>query len=64
MEIAYLTWFKYVSKDFLSYYSEIIKLDNEFHNYEKIYQLYYCLLNVHLWSRDYINNTEELVKKI
>lgn len=64
MEIAYLTFFNYVSNDFLHIYSDIIKLDNEYYNYEPIYQLYYCLLNVHLWDRSYINNTAEIIKKI
>jgi len=63
MELAYLTWFKYVTNDFFEYYSEEIKIDKSFKNYEEIYQLYYCLLNVFLWSREYINNTRDLVLK-
>ena len=63
MEIAYLEWFKYISKDFYQYYSEYNQLDKDFMNYSEVYQLYYCLLNVHLWSRDYIQNTAELVRK-
>ena len=34
-----------------------------YYDYEPIYQLYYSLLNVHLWSRDYVKNTNELLKK-
>ncbi|PPR46032.1 MAG: hypothetical protein CFH18_00486 [Alphaproteobacteria bacterium MarineAlpha5_Bin8] len=63
MELAYLTWFKYVSDDFLNYYSEKIKIDKQYKEYEEIYQLYYCLLNVFLWSREYIKNTRDLVLK-
>ncbi len=64
LEIAYLTWFKYVNNEFLNYYSDIINIDKYYKKYEPIYQLYYCLLNVHLWDREYINNTNELIKKI
>ena len=64
LEIAYLTWFKYVNNEFLNYYSDIIHIDKYYKKYEPIYQLYYCLLNVHLWSREYINNTNVLIKKI
>ena len=63
MEIAYLSWFKYITKNFYVHYSNIIKLDNNYKKYEKIYQLYYCLLNVHLWSRDYITNASEIVEQ-
>ena len=62
MEIAYLTWFKYISNRFLRIYSEIAKLDKDFFKYETIYQLYYCLLNIHLWSRKYIKNAKELLR--
>ena len=64
LEIAYLTFFNYVSNDFLRIYSNIIKLDEEYYNYEPIYQLYYCLLNVHLWDRSYIKNTIEIINKV
>ena len=63
MEIAYLGWFKYVSRDFYQYYVEYNQLSKDFMNYSEVYQLYYCLLNVHLWSRDYIQNAAELVRK-
>ena len=63
MEIAYLEWFKYISKYFYQYYSEYNHLSKNFSNYSEVYQLYYCLLNVHLWSRDYIQNAAELVRK-
>ena len=64
MEISYLEFFKYISKDFYEYYAEYHYLDKEYFNYSKVYQLYYCLLNVHLWSRNYIQNTAELIKKL
>ena len=63
MEIAYLEWFRYISRDFYQYYSEYNQLDKDFVKYSEVYQLYYCLLNVHLWSRNYIQNTAELVRK-
>ncbi len=63
MEIAYLQWFNYVSNNFFEYYSEYNHLDKDFFNYSEIYQLYYNLLNVHLWSRDYLKNTAKLIKK-
>ena len=64
MEIAYLTWFNYVDKNFIDYYSNEIKINLEYKKYEKIYQLYYCLLNVYLWDRSYIKNTQDLLNKI
>ena len=64
MEIAYLTWFNYVDKNFIDYYSNEIKINFEYKKYEKIYQLYYCLLNVYLWDRSYIKNTKNLLNKI
>ena len=64
LEVAYLTWFKYVDKKFLNYYSNILNIDKHYYKYEPIYQLYFSLLNVHLWSRAYINDTELLLNKI
>ena len=64
LEISYLTWFKLVDINFLNHYSNIINIDKYFSKYEPIYQLYFCLLNVHLWSRDYIQNTNDLLEKI
>ena len=46
MELAYLNWFKYVSKFFFDYYSDFIKIDKSFFKYQEVYQLYYSLLNV------------------
>ena len=63
MEIAYLKWFKTVSNKFFNYYSESINFDKNFFNYSEIYELYFSLLNVHLWSRRYIHNVARLVKK-
>ena len=64
LEIAYLTWFKFVSSKFINCYSEEISIDKNFNEYEPIYQLYFSLLNIHLWSREYIKDTEFLLKKI
>ena len=64
MELAYLTWFKYIDSEFFNHYNKYIQVDNNYFEYEPIYQLYFCLLNVHLWSRKYIKNTRNLLKKI
>ena len=64
MELAYLTWFKYIDNEFFNHYNKYIQVDNNYFEYEPIYQLYFCLLNVHLWSRKYIKNTRNLLKKI
>ena len=64
LEIAYLTWFKYIDQTFLDYYSNNIKIDKYFFKYEPIYQLYFSLLNIHLWSREYIQDVEKLLKQI
>jgi len=63
-EIAYLTWFKYIDTSFLDYYSEIIKIEKDYHTYEPIYQIYYSLLNVHLWSREYIGDVDRLLNNM
>jgi len=63
MEISYLKWFNYISNEFYEEYSNIIKINKDFYKYSEVYELYYALLNVHLWSRDYINNVAELVNK-
>ena len=63
MELAYLNWFNYVDVSFFDVYNDFIKVDQAFYQYQYIYQLYYSLLNVHLWSREYIDNVKDLVKK-
>ena len=63
MELAYLNWFKSISNVFFDYYSDFIKIDKGFFNYKEVYQLYYSLLNVHLWSREYIADVARLIKK-
>ena len=47
LEIAYLRWFNpsFLGNNFLEKYSEIIKIDSEYLDYEPVYQLYYSLLN-------------------
>ncbi len=64
LEIAYLSWFKFIDKKFLDYYSQTIKINEDYYKYEPIYQLYFSLLNIHLWSREYIKDTDSLLKKI
>ena len=65
LEIAYLTWFKFVDEIFLDFYSNFIKIDKYFIKYEPIYQLYFSLLNVGLWNRElYLKDTENLLNKI
>jgi len=66
LELAYLTWFnpKFISSDFLSRYNCFIKIDKDFFKYEPIYQLYYSLLNVLLWDRNYIKDVQRLLNNI
>ncbi len=64
MELAYLRWFKIVDKKFIQKYDNYSKLNKNYYEYEPIYQLYYSLSNIHLWSRNYINDTAKLLKKI
>lgn len=66
LEIAYLTWFNpdFIKNGFLEKYNEIIKIDKDFKYYEPVYQLYYSLLNVHLWDRRYIKDVDRLLKII
>ena len=50
---------------FLDFYSNFIKIDKYFIKYEPIYQLYFSLLNVGLWNREfYLKDTENLLNKI
>ena len=64
MELAYLRWFKIVDKKFIQKYDSYSKLNKNYYDYEPIYQLYYSLSNIYLWSRNYINDTAKLLKKI
>ena len=66
LEIAYLRWFNpaFIDKNFISKYSNFINIDKEYFKYEPIYQLYYSLLNVHLWDRKYVKDISRLLKKI
>ena len=64
LEIAYLTWFNFVNEEFIKIYSNTIPIERDYFEYEPIYQLYYCLLNVHLWDRMYIRDVEKLLNKI
>ena len=66
LEIAYLRWFNplFIDKNFLDKYNNLIKIDIDYVNYEPVYQLYYSLLNVHLWDKKYINDVKRLLQKI
>ena len=63
MELAYLRWFNpaFIDNTFLNKYNEIIKIDSDYFKYEKIYQLYYSMLNVYLWDRSYIEDVRRLL---
>ena len=66
LEIAYLRWFnpKFIDKNFLTKYNNNIKINESYLEYEPIYQLYYSMLNVLLWDRNYIFDVERLLNKI
>ena len=66
LEVAYLRWFNpdFVDGNFLEKYSNFISIADDYLLYEPIYQLYYSLLNVHLWDRVYIKDVQRLLKKI
>ncbi len=66
LEVAYLRWFnpKFIDNNFIEKYSNVIKIDKEYFNYEPIYQLYYSLLNVYLWDKGYEKDVSRLVKEI
>ena len=66
MEVAYLRWFNpdFIDNFFLDKYNERIKLNKNYLDYEKVYQLYYCLMNVYLWDRSYIKNTKKILKEL
>ena len=65
MEVAYLRWFDppFVDLNFLQKYNEYIDIDKNYLNYEPIYQLYYALCNVALWSKSYIKEVERILIK-
>ena len=66
LEISYLRWFnpKFIDENFLDKYSDHIRIDKYYFEYEPIYQLYYSLLNVYLWDRSYIEDVRKLLTKI
>ena len=65
LEIAYLTWFKFVDDSFLNFYSNEINIDKYFYKYEPVYQLYFSLLNIFLWDKNfYLKDTNRLLNKI
>ena len=64
LELAYLTWFKYVDDTFLEIYSNTINIHKSYLEYEPIYQLYFSLLNVYLWDKKYIHDVKRLLNSI
>ena len=52
-----------MSKDFIEKYKNFSNIENDFEERKGIYELYYALLNVYLWSREYIKNTKEIIKR-
>ena len=66
MEIAYLRWFNpsFIDSNFLEKYSNYIKLEKNYLDYELIYQLYYALCNVALWDKSYVEETKKILIKL
>ena len=66
IELAYLRWFnpKFIDSDFINKYNDYIEINSNYIDYEPVYQIYYSLMNVYLWDRSYIKNTEELLNKL
>ena len=64
LEIAYLSWFNEISNNFFEYYSELINIEKNYYTYEPIYQIYFSLLNVHIWDRKYISDVDRLLNII
>ena len=66
LEVAYLRWFNpsFIDNNFLEKYNDVIAIDKNYLTYEPIYQLYYSLLNVYLWDRNYIDDVIKLLEKI
>lgn len=63
LELSSLSFLNVVSNKFFEKYSQYIEIESGFKERLGIYELYYCLLNIHLWSRSYINYAEQIVKK-
>ena len=63
LELSSLTFLNVVSNNFINEYKQYINVEKGYEERSKIYELYYSLLNIHLWSRSYINNTYEIIKK-
>ena len=66
MEIAYLRWFNpsFIDSNFLEKYNNFIKLEENYLDYELIYQLYYSLCNVALWDKSYVEETKKILIKL
>ena len=55
---------KFIDSDFLKKYNEHIRINEQYLEYEPLYQIYYALCNVALWDKSYINEVKRLIKKI
>ena len=66
LEVSYLRWFdpRFIDKNFLDRYNDLISIDKNYLEYEPIYQLYYSLLNVYLWDRSFVKNVRKLLDEI
>ncbi len=63
LDLSSLSFLNVVSKDFIEKYKNFSNIENDFEERKGIYELYYALLNVYLWSREYIKNTKEIIKR-
>ena len=63
LDLASLYLLNVVSKDFINKYKDYIEVEKGVDERIGIYKLYYALLNVHLWSREYIHHIKKIIKK-
>ena len=63
LDLASLYFLKVVSKDFINKYRDYSEIEKGLNERIGIYELYYALLNIHLWSREYINHAKKIVEK-
>jgi len=63
LDLSSLSFLNVVSKNFIEKYKNYLYIENNFEERKGIYELYYSLLNVYLWSREYIKNTKEIIKQ-
>lgn len=61
MEIAYLEFFSPDSSELLSAYQEHYPLSTDYDERKKFYQLYPCLINIHLFGEAYLDDMRKLL---